>query len=78
VPSLVLAHRLTFDSLWGDAPFVPLGDFGGLIPVGLGGMTAGRGWMRRRFVGKHKAYASVELRFEPIEFKLAARPSASA
>lgn len=70
-PSLVLAHRLTFDSLWGDAPFVPLGDFGGLIPVdGIGGMTVGRGWMRRRFVGKHKAYASVELRFDPIEFKL--------
>lgn len=71
VPSLVLAHRLTFDSLWGDPPFMPLGDFGGLIPVdAVGGMTAGRGWMRRRFVGRHKAYASVELRFDPIEFKL--------
>lgn len=70
-PSLVLAHRLTFDSLWGDPPFMPLGDFGGLIPVdAVGGMTAGRGWMRRRYVGKHKAYASVELRFDPIEFKL--------
>lgn len=71
VPSLVLAHRLTFDSLWGDPPFVPLGDFGGLIPVdAVGGMTAGRGWMRRRFVGRHKAYASVELRFDPIEIKI--------
>ncbi len=62
VPSLVLAHRLTFDSLWGDPPFVPLGEFGGLV--------TGRGWMRRRFVGEHKAFASVELRFEPIEFKI--------
>jgi hypothetical protein len=71
VPSLVLAHRLTFDSLWGDAPFVPLGDFGGLVPVdAIGGMIAGRGWMRRRFIGRHKAYASVELRFDPIEFKI--------
>lgn len=70
-PSLVLAHRVTFDSLWGDAPFMPLGDFGGLIPVdAIGGMTAGRGWMRRRFVGNNKAYASVELRFDPIEFKI--------
>lgn len=70
-PSLVLAHRVTFDSLWGDAPFVPLGDFGGLTPVdAIGGMTAGRGWMRRRFVGKHKAFASVEVRFDPIEFKI--------
>jgi hypothetical protein len=71
VPSLVLAHRLTYDGLWGDAPFVPLGEFGGLVSSdGLGGVVTGRGWMRRRFIGKHKAFASVELRFEPIEFKV--------
>lgn len=71
VPSLVLAHRLTFDSLWGDAPFVPLGEFGGLVTSdGLGGVVTGRGWMRRRFIGNHKAFASLELRFEPIELKI--------
>ena len=71
VPSLVLAHRLTYDGLWGDAPFVPLGEFGGLVTSdGLGGVVTGRGWMRRRYIGKHKAFASVELRFEPVEFKL--------
>lgn len=71
VPSLVLAHRLTYDGLWGDAPFIPLGEFGGMTTSdGLGGVVTGRGWMRRRFIGKHKAFASVELRFEPLEFKV--------
>ena len=70
-PSLVLAHRLTYDGLWGDAPFVPLGEFGGLVTSdGLGGTSTGRGWLRRRYIGKHKAFVSVELRFEPVEFKI--------
>lgn len=71
VPSLVLAQRLTYDGLWGDAPFVTLGEFGGLaVSDAIGGQAVGRGWMRRRFIGRHKAYASVELRFEPIELKV--------
>jgi hypothetical protein len=71
VPSLVFAHRLSYDALWGDAPFVPLGEFGGLATSdGLGGTSTGRGWLRRRYIGKQKAFASVELRFEPVEFKL--------
>jgi hypothetical protein len=71
LPSLVLAHRLTYDGLWGDAPFVTLGEFGGLaVSDAIGGQAVGRGWMRRRFIGRHKAYASVELRFEPIELKI--------
>ena len=71
VPSLVFAHRITYDALWGDAPFVPLGEFGGLVTSdGLGGTATGRGWLRRRYIGKQKAFVSVELRFEPIELKL--------
>jgi len=71
VPSLVLAHRVTFDGLWGAAPFVPLGEFGGLVTSdGLGGPATGRGWLRRRYIGKHKAFTSVELRFEPLELKV--------
>lgn len=68
---LVLAHRLTFDGLWGDPPLVPLGEFGGLAPTdALGGAAAGRGWMRRRYIGRLKAFGSLELRFEPVEFKV--------
>lgn len=71
VDKLVLAHRITFDALWGDPPLVPLGEFGGLVPTdALGGASAGRGWMRRRYIGRLKAFGSLELRFEPVEFKL--------
>lgn len=71
VPSLVFAHRLTYDGLWGDPPFATLGEFGGLaVSDAIGGQAVGRGWMRRRFIGRHKAYASAELRFEPIELKI--------
>ncbi|PCC75450.1 Surface antigen [Nannocystis exedens] len=71
VDKLVLAHRLSFDALWGDPPLVPLGEFGGLLPTdGLGGAAAGRGWMRRRYIGRLKAFGSLELRFEPLELKV--------
>ncbi|HEY8378725.1 MAG TPA: hypothetical protein VIK91_19670, partial [Nannocystis sp.] len=60
-----------FDALWGDAPLVPLGEFGGLFPTeALGGAAAGRGWMRRRYIGRYKAFGSLELRFEPLELKI--------
>lgn len=68
---LVLAHRLTFDGLWGDPPLIPLGEFGGLAPIdALGGAQAGRGWIRRRYIGRIKAFGSLELRFEPVEFRI--------
>ena len=45
--------------------------FGGLLPTdGLGGAAAGRGWMRRRYIGRLKAFGSLELRFEPLELKV--------
>lgn len=68
---LVLAHRFTFDSLWGDPPLMTLGEFGGLFPIeAYGGAFVGRGYGRRRFIGKHKATAGVELRFAPVELRL--------
>lgn len=71
VDKLVLANRFTFDALWGDPPLVALGEVGGLVPTdAFGGVSAGRGWMRRRYIGRLKAFESVELRFEPVEFKV--------
>ncbi len=71
IDKLVLAHRISFDALWGDAPLVTLGEFGGLTPTdALGGASTGRGWMRRRYIGRLKAFGSLELRFEPVEFKI--------
>lgn len=71
IDKLVLAHRITFDALWGDAPLVALGEIGGLTPSdALGGASTGRGWMRRRYIGRLKAFGTLELRFEPVEFKV--------
>lgn len=68
---IVLAHRLTFDTLWGEPPLMTLGEFGGLFPMdAYGGAYVGRGFGRRRFIGKHKATAGFELRFAPVEFKI--------
>jgi hypothetical protein len=68
---LVLAHRFTFDSLVGEPPLMALGEFGGLFPIeAYGGAFVGRGYGRRRFIGKHKATAGIELRFAPVELKI--------
>ena len=71
---LVLAHRITFDSLWGDPSLMTLGEFGGLFPIeAYGGAFVGRGYGRRRFIGKHKMAAGLELRFAPVELRLGKR-----
>lgn len=67
---LVFAHRLTLDALWGDAPLIAMGEFGGLFPMdGYGGAFIGRGFTRKRFTGKIKATAGAELRSMPVELK---------
>jgi len=67
----VFAHRVTFDALWGVAPLMALGEFGGLFPMdAYGGAFVGRGFARRRFMGNIKATASAEIRFTPLEFRL--------
>lgn len=67
---LVLAHRLTLDVLWGNAPLIAMGEFGGLFPMdGYGGAYIGRGFTKKRFIGKVKATAGAELRYMPVELK---------
>jgi hypothetical protein len=67
----VFAHRVTLDALWGKAPLMALGEFGGLFPMdAYGGAFVGRGFARRRFIGNIKATASAEIRFTPLEFNL--------
>jgi hypothetical protein len=67
---LVLAHRVTLDTLWGQAPLMAMGEFGGLFPIdAYGGAFIGRGFTRRRFIGNHKAALGLELRYMPVELK---------
>lgn len=68
---LVVAHRATFDALWGETPLLALGEFGGLFPIdGYGGAFIGRGFTRKRFLGKFKAMTALELRHMPVELKI--------
>ena len=68
---MVLAHRVTFDALWGQVPLLTLGEFGGLNPIdGYGGAWIGRGFTRKRFIGNIKATAGLELRHMPVELKI--------
>ncbi len=69
--SLVFAHRVTLDALWGAPPLMALGELGGLFPMdAYGGAYVGRGFARRRYIGNIKATASAEIRFAPLEFDL--------
>jgi hypothetical protein len=71
---LILANQFLADFIVGDAPVVPQGEFGGLLVLeGIGGRDLGRGFYRRRFIGRRKLYASAEIRFEPHEFKILRR-----
>lgn len=68
---VIFAGQLLLDGMVGDVPIVAQGLFGGLDPVeGVGGIRTGRGYYRRRFVGKAKAFGSIELRFEPRELRI--------
>ncbi len=74
IPNLVIAQTLRLDAAAGDVPLMTLGEMGGLEPQeGIGGRFMGRGFLRRRFIGKRKGYASLELRAEPIAFRLRGR-----
>jgi hypothetical protein len=68
---LLLAHRVTLDTMWGAPPLMALGEFGGLFPIdAYGGAFVGRGFARRRFIGEMKATAGAELRFRPVDVKI--------
>lgn len=67
----VLANQIVIDSLLGDVPFIPLGQMGVINPIdAFGGRDIGRGYVRRRHVGRFKAVYSLELRFEPVELNI--------
>lgn len=60
---LVLATRVAFDYLFGNAPFYELANFGVLVQRdGPGGSWSVRGVPRQRYFGKQKAIANLELR----------------
>ena len=62
-PWLVTATRIELDALMGNAPYYALTDFGGLDAMsGVGGETSLRGLLQRRFGGRIKGVASVEMR----------------
>ncbi|HFE45105.1 MAG TPA: hypothetical protein ENJ18_06365 [Nannocystis exedens] len=68
---IVFAQAAILDALIGLPPLIPLGQVGGLEPMdGLGGLSFGRGYYRRRFIGDTKAAVMTELRYTPINFKL--------
>lgn len=70
-PKLILANQFLADVIVGDAPLMAMGQFGGLmVRQGIGGRDTGRGYFRRRFIGATKLYSSIELRAEPIEFRV--------
>lgn len=68
---LVLAHELLAELQGGDVPLIAKGEFSGLVfRDGVGGLDTGRGFFRRRFVGKRKLFTSAELRIEPFQIWL--------
>lgn len=80
IPDLVLATRIGIDGLVGATeglPLTALGQFGDLPGrEGFGGATIGRGFIRRRFIGRYKALLSSELRFDAFEVSVRDRPLA--
>jgi hypothetical protein len=72
---LVLANRVVFDGMVGDAHVLELASFGGSQRYfGWGGLNAGRGIRLRRYVGRVKSFEQAELRWTPISFRVANVP----
>jgi hypothetical protein len=67
----ILALRVGGETQLGTPPYFILGQFGGVDAFdGFGGRMVGRGFYRRRFIGKHKVYGSPEFRFVPLKTML--------
>lgn len=74
-PSLIFAHMFSMDLAGGAMPLMAQAELGGLRTVeGIGGGWVGRGFQRRRFLAKSKAYTSAELRIQPFSFDIRGRP----
>lgn len=67
--SLVLATRIGYTDVNGDAPFFDMNAFGFALDryTGIGGKRTNRGYVADRFIGKTMAIGSVELRWKFIE-----------
>jgi hypothetical protein len=66
---VVVAGRVALDETWGDVPFDRLQDFGSLLTPffllsGVGGGLTVRGLPQSEYVGRAKAIANVELRWQ--------------
>lgn len=68
---VVAAIRVGGEAQLGDSPYFTLGQFGGIDAFdGFGGRMLGRGFYRRRFIGRYKVYGTPEFRFIPLEMLL--------
>lgn len=68
---VIAALRLGGEAMFGAPPYFALGQFGGIDAIdGFGGRMVGRGFYRRRFIGRYKTYATPEFRFIPLETQL--------
>ena len=68
---IVLASRLMFDALWGDAPIYLLARHGGLDEgLALGDGHSVRGIPNGRYHGKIKLFGNLEVRLKLFDFRL--------
>jgi len=68
----VVAGRVALDATWGDVPFDRLQDFGSLLTPffllsGVGGGLTVRGLRQSEYVGRTKAIANAEIRWQFME-----------
>lgn len=72
---LVLADRVVFDGMVGDAHLLELATIGGSQRFfGWGGLNAGRGIRLRGFLGRVKLFEQLELRWTPLSFEVGGVP----
>ncbi len=72
---VVVAGRVALDAAWGDVPFDRLQDFGSLLTPffllsGVGGGLTVRGLRQSEYVGRTKAIANAEIRWQFAEVDL--------
>jgi hypothetical protein len=73
-PKVIFAHLFVGEVGIGEPSFLTQGELGGVIvQEAIGGRFYGRGFVRRRFIGRNKLYTSAELRIEPFEWSIKGR-----
>ena len=67
----IMALRVGGEAQLGAPPYFTLGQFGGIDAFdGFGGRMVGRGFYRRRFIGRYEVYGTPEFRFVPLKAML--------